>query len=77
MISVEGLEMPYKALTNLEIMNAVKKLEIPRFRGVFVRGNLPVKPNSIERGVLNLDNTSGKGTHWVAWNKENDRNYYF
>ena len=42
MISVEGLVMPNKALTNLEILDAVKKLEIPRFRGVFVRDNLPL-----------------------------------
>ena len=67
MISVEGLEMPNKALTNLEIMKAVKKLKIPRFRGVFVRDNLLVKPNRMECGVLNLDDTSGNVTHWVAY----------
>jgi len=42
MISVEGLVMPNKALTNLEIIHAVRKLKIPRFRGVFLRDNLPV-----------------------------------
>ena len=35
MISVEGLVMPKKALTNLEILDAVRKLKIPRFRGVY------------------------------------------
>ena len=44
MISVEGLVMPNKPLTNLEIIDAVRKLEIPRFRGVFLRDNLPVEP---------------------------------
>ena len=57
MISVERLVMPNKPLTNLEIMNAVKKLEIPRFRGVFLRDNLPVEPERMECGVLNLDDT--------------------
>ena len=65
MISVEGLVMPNKPLTNLEILDAVRKLEIPRFRGVFLRDNLPVEPKRMECGVLNLDDTSGNGTHWV------------
>ena len=39
MISVEELVIPNKALTNLEILGAVRKLEIPRFRGVFLRDN--------------------------------------
>ena len=47
MISVEGLVMPNKPLTNLEILDAVKKLEMFRFRGVFLRDNLPV-----ERGIV-------------------------
>ena len=66
-ILVEGLELTNKPLTNFEIMDAVKKLRIPRFRGVFVRDNLPYKPKKNECGILNLDDTSGKGTHWVAW----------
>jgi len=37
MISVEGLVMPNEPLTNLEILDAVRKLKIPRFRGVFIR----------------------------------------
>ena len=77
MISVEGLVIPNKALTNLEILDAVRKLEIPRFRGVFLRDNLPVEPKRMECGVLNLDDTSGNGTHWVAWYADNGKNYYF
>jgi len=68
MISVEGLVMPNKALTNLEILDAVKKLEIPRFRGVFLRDNLPVEPKRMECGILNLDD---------AWYRDNGKNYYF
>ena len=65
-ISVEGLELTNQPLTNFEIIDAVKKLKIPRFRGVFVRDNLPHIPKKNECGILNLDDTSGQGTHWVA-----------
>ena len=66
-ISVEGLELTNKPLTNFEIIDAVEKLRMPRFRGVFVRDNLPYNPKKNECGILNLDDTSGEGTHWVAW----------
>ena len=57
--------MPNKTLTNLEIIDAVRKLEILRFRGVFLRDNLPVEPKRMECGVLNLDDTSG--TEHTGW----------
>ena len=74
MISVEGLVMPNKPLTNLAILDAVRKLEIPRFRGVFLCDNLPLEPKRIECWILNLDETSGNGTHWVAWYGDNGKN---
>ena len=60
--------MPNKPLTNLEIIDAVRKLDIPRFRGVFLRHNLPVEPKRMKCGVLNLDGTSGNGkkTGWCG-----------
>ena len=51
-ILVEGLELTNKPLTNFEIIDAGKKLKIPRFRGVFVRDNLPYKPKKNECGIL-------------------------
>jgi len=69
MISVEGLVIPNKPLTNLEILDAVGKLKIPRFRGVFLLDNLPLEPKRIECGILNLDDTSGNGTHGVVWKR--------
>jgi len=30
----------------------------------------------MECGILNL-NTSGNGTHWVAWYRDNGKNYHF
>ena len=28
---------------------------------------LPHQPNSVETGIINLDNSTGPGTHWVAY----------
>jgi len=61
----------------MAILNAVKKLKIPHFRGVFVRDTLPVEPERMECEILNLDDTLGNGTHWVAWYRDNGKNYYF
>ena len=36
-ISVEGVVLPDKPLTNFEILSVVNKLGIPNFRGVFLR----------------------------------------
>ena len=77
MISVEELVMPNKPLTNSEILDAVRKLKIPRFRGVFLRDNLPVEPKRMECGVLNLDDTSENGTHWVVWYRDNGKKILF
>ena len=32
-----------------------------------MKDQLPRKPNNIETGIINLDNSSGPGTHWVAY----------
>jgi len=57
--------------------DAIQKLRIPRFRGIFLRENLPRKTERSECGILKLDDTSGKGTHWVAWYRRNGKNFYF
>lgn len=76
-ISVENVILPNKPLSNFELMDAVKKLSIPNFRGVFVRDTLPKKSRVKESGILNLDDTTGNGTHWVAWYKNGNDKYYF
>jgi len=65
-ISVDGVLLPNKPLSNFEIEDAIKKLGVPGFRGVFVRDSLPNKPRIEECGILNLGDFSGNGTHWVA-----------
>ena len=69
-ISVYNVVLPNKPLSNVELLDAAKKIEIPGFHGVFVRDNLPRKPGKNECGILNLDDSSGTGTHWVAWHKK-------
>lgn len=54
-----------------------RQLEIPYFRGVFMRDKLPKKVSKKESGIINLDSYRGSGTHWVAYMKINDNVYYY
>ena len=76
-ISVERIILPYKALTNFKLNDAIQKLHILYFRGIFMRDCLPEKPYKRESGILNLDDKYGNGTHWVAWFKKDKIKYYF
>ena len=76
-ISVYNVVLPNKPLSNVELLDAAKKIEIPGFRGVFVRDNLPRKPRKDECGIVNLDDASGKGTHWVVWSRAGKNKFYF
>ena len=38
---------------------------------------LPTKPLEYECGIVNLDKSSGPGTHWVAYKKNKDCIQYF
>ena len=76
-ISVENLVLPNKPLSNIELLEAVRELNIPNFRVVSLRDTLPKKPKKKECGILNLDDTSGLGTHWVAWYKNGTEKNYF
>ena len=47
-------------------MDWIKKLKIKYLRGIYSRGRLPNKIKK-ECGIINLDGTSGPGTHWVCY----------
>ena len=64
-------------LTNHELEQKVKELNIKYFRGVFMRYTLPNKINDNEVGIVNLDSVKNKGTHWVCYYKNKDKCYYF
>jgi len=76
MIQVENIVLPNKPLSNFEIEDAVKKIGLRNFRGVFLRDTLPKKPKRTECAIMNPV-TSGDGTHWVAWFKRGDKKWYF
>ena len=76
-ILVDSGVLPNKPLSNLEIIDAAKKLSLCGFRGVFLSDSLPKKPKLNECGILNLDSSCGDGTHWVMWFKKGKDKFYF
>ena len=42
-----------------------------------MRDTLPKKVKLNECGILNLDSSSGDGTHWVMWFKKDTELFYF
>lgn len=42
-----------------------------------MRDSLPQKPWFNESGIINLDNKTGPGTHWVAYKKRGSRVEYY
>ena len=44
----------------------VKRLGIKHFRGIYSRDGLPIKIRK-ECGIINLDDITGPGTHWVCY----------
>ena len=75
-LCVHNIILPNEPLSNFQILDAVKDLKIPNFRGVFLRDELPSKPKKNECGILNLADDP-PGTHWVAFFRNNNRNIYF
>ena len=55
-------------ISNFEIMNWVEYLKIKNFKGVISRDKIPTKVKDIpgQCFIINLDDTEGPGTHWVA-----------
>ena len=59
-----------KGLTNIDIYRYARELEIPYFRGVFMRDTLPNKPYSKECGIVNFNTSKQPGSHWVCYYKD-------
>ena len=73
----DSISLPNKPLSNLDIIDAANKLSLYGFRGVFLSDTLPTKTKLNECGILNLDSSSGDGTHWVMWFKKGKSKLYF
>src|SRR6218665_2522081 len=76
-VDVCGVVLPNIPLSNIILQNTAKRLNIKNFRGVFLRDELPERPRTNECGILNLDDSSGNGTHWVCWIKRCNYKVYF
>ena len=63
-------------ISNFEIINWVKYLNIKNFKGVISRYEIPTKVKNIPAQcfIINLDDTEGPGTDWIAV-KNNKRLY--
>jgi hypothetical protein len=63
-------------LSNFDINQFGNKIK--NYRGCFMRDELLMKSWVNECGVLNLNNSTQNGSHWVAWKKiNNKKNIYF
>ena len=69
-MNVYGLHIPDKPLSNFELLDYAKQLNIPNFRGVFMRDELPKKPWVNECGIVNFNTSLEPGSHWVAYYKD-------
>lgn len=65
------------ALTNRDIQRYVERVNLPNFRGVFMRDTLPPEPNQRECGVVNLNTSHEPGSHWVCYCKDGKDRVYF
>ena len=76
-MDVFGIIIPNKVLTNFDLIDYSNQLEIPEFRGVFMRDTLPKSPKKLECGIVNLNTSAEKGSHWVCYYKDGKRRIYF
>ena len=75
-MDVFGVYIPYKPLTNVELLNFANKLQIP-LRGVYMRDSLPKSPYKNENGIVNFNKLSESGSHWIAYHKKGNVKIYF
>ena len=63
MISVENVMLPNEPLSNFELEDAARRLEIPSLRRFFLLDTLPKKLNKKECRIVNFDKSGSPGTH--------------
>ena len=73
---VFNVSIPDKPLTDIELTAYAQELEIPHFRGFFMRDTLPLHPFNVECGIVNL-NTSKPVVIGYAYNRNNTDRIYF
>ena len=77
----EGVvRVPGTAMTNLDILYYVEKIQLPNFVGVFMRDTLPSSSwnrNAPQFGIMNLNKANQIGVHWVGWGCIPNNGIYF
>ena len=77
-MEVYGVVIPTdKGLTNFDIYKLVNRLQIPHFRGVFMRDELPQKIKTLECGIMNFNTHEQTGSHWVCYMRNGKTRIYF
>ena len=77
-MKVYGLDLDAdRVLTNVEILQFIDSLKVPKFRGIFMRDELPEDVNTVECGIVNLSPHDQLGTHWVCYAKIHNNRIYF
>ena len=66
-----------EGLTNIDLFKYIDVLKVPKFRGVFMRDELPEQVNPVECGIVNLSPHKQLGTHWVCYAKIHNTRVYF
>ena len=76
-MQIFGTSIPDKPLSNFELERYAKLLEIPNFRGVFMKDTLPEHLYTVECGIVNFNTYSQPGSHWVCYYRNKDQRIYF
>ena len=66
-----------KGLTNFDIFKYIDILQVPHFRGVFMRDELPQRIKTLECGIMNFNTHEQIGSHWVCYVRNHNTRIYF
>ena len=64
-------------LTNFDILRYVDRVDLPHFRGVYMKDMLPKSPLERECGIVNFNTSHEPGSHWVCYYKDGSQRIYF
>jgi len=54
-------------MTNIELYNEAQKLDLPNFKYFMSNELVKASPDDKECGIVNLDDSDGKGTHHICY----------
>ena len=78
-MEVYGVVIPHtgKGLTNFDIFKYIDILQVPHFRGVFMRDELPQRIKTLECGIMNFNTHEQTGSHRVCYVRNHNTRIYF